>query len=321
MSIVDNSRLIIKVCELYYVHDMSQKEISATLGVSRPQISRILAAAKERGIVNITINNPFSREAEIERRLVKKYGIKDASVLNVGGATSAERLAAFGNEAAPLIEDYVPQDTIVGLMSGTTVKTIVDSLPKGTKKLKMTVPLVGAINTSEVENHANSIARRIARFHNSPSMTLNAPAYVSDAELAKRLKEEGNIRKVLDMGRKCNVCVVGIGNLTMTATNIREQGLTEEDLRELKEEGAVASVCCSYLNAEGQEVGQSIIERSIGLTLKELKKSRLIAAAIGASKVKAIDASLKSGYIDVLVTNLVTAKGLLEDAEENMKEE
>ena len=92
-------------------------------------------------------------------------------------------------------------------------------------------------------------------------------------------------------------------------------------LRELKEEGAVASVCCSYLNAEGQEVGQSIMERSIGLTLKELKKSRLIAAAIGASKVKAIDAALKSGYIDVLVTNLVTAKGLLEDTEENMKEE
>lgn len=312
MSIVDNQRLIVKVCELYYVHDMSQKEISVMLGISRPQISRILAAAKEKNIVNISINNPFSREAEIERKLIQKYGIKDASVLNVGGSDSAERLTAFGVEAAALIEDYVPQDTIVGLMSGSTVKTIVDSLPRGTKKLRLTVPLVGAVNTSEVETHANSIARKIARFHNSPSMTLNAPAYVSDVELAERLKAEANIKKVLEMGKKCNVCVVGIGNLDLDATNIREQGLTEEDLQELKAEGAVASVCCSYLNYEGKEVGQQIMERSIGLTLKDLRKSRLIAAAIGNSKVAAINAALKSGYIDVLVTNLLTANKLLE---------
>lgn len=312
MSIVDNERLIVKICELYYMYDMSQKEISAKLGVSRPQVSRILAAAREKHIVSISIRNPFSRETELERSLIGRYGLKDALVLNAGGETSEERLAAFGSEASVLIEDYVPQDSTVGLMSGNTVKAIVDALPRGTKKLRMTVPLVGAINTTDVENHANSIARKIAGFHNSPAMTLNAPAYVSDPELAKALKAEENISKVLEAGKNCSVSVVGIGNLDMDATNIREQGLREEDLEELRAEGAVASVCCSYLNRDGEEVGQTIAERSIGLRLRELKKSRIIAAAIGHSKIGAIEAALKSGCIDVLVTNLVTAKGLLE---------
>lgn len=317
MGVADNKRLVAKVCELYYLHDMSQKEVSVTLGISRPQISRMIAVAKEEGIVNISIHNPYSREAELERCLTTQYGIKDALVLNTGGTTSEERLISFGSEAAVLIEDYVPQDTVVGLMSGTTVKTIVDSLPHGTKKLKMTVPLVGAINTTEVENHANSIAKKIGTTHNALSLTLNAPAYVSDASLAKRLKEEGNIKKVLEMGKKCNVCVVGIGNLDMDATNIREQGLKEADLELLKNDGAIASVCCSYLNGNGEEVGQAIMDRSIGLTLKELKKSRIIAAAIGDSKVKAIHAALKSGHIDVLVTNVRTAQKLLDDFQES----
>ena len=44
-----------------------------------------------------------------------------------------------------------------------------------------------------------------------------------------------------------------------------------------------------------------------------MKKSRIIAAAIGDSKVEAIRAVLKSGKIDVLVTDIVTAKKILED--------
>lgn len=320
MGIVDNKRLIVKICELYYMRDMSQKEISSVLGISRPQISRIIAAARESGIVSIHINNPFGREAEIEKEIVCRYGLKDALVLNTGGSTSEERLGSFGSEAALLLEDYIPQDTIVGLMSGNTVKSIVDSLPKGTKRLKMTVPLVGAINTSEAAMHANSIAGKIGVSHNSPSLTLNAPAYVSDAVLAERLKEEDGIRKVLEWGKRCNICVVGIGNLDMDASNVREQGLMPEDLENLKREGAVASVCCSYLDSEGREVGKSIMDRSIGLTLKELKKSRVIAAAIGTSKIKAINAALKSGDIDVLVTNISTARQLLENRDQCVEE-
>ena len=42
MGAIHNDRLMVKVCEMYYLLDMSQKEISVRLGISRPQISRII---------------------------------------------------------------------------------------------------------------------------------------------------------------------------------------------------------------------------------------------------------------------------------------
>ena len=78
MAITDNTRMIIKVCQLYYEDNLSQKEISAQLGISRPQISRLLAYAKTNNIVSIKINNPYVDETRFERLLKEKYNLKDA---------------------------------------------------------------------------------------------------------------------------------------------------------------------------------------------------------------------------------------------------
>jgi len=51
----------------------------------------------------------------------------------------------------------------------------------------------------------------------------------------------------------------------------------------------------------------------IGLTIEELRKiPQVIAIANGMDKVEAISATLKGRWIDVLVTNLSTAKAVLE---------
>ena len=59
MAITDNLRMMVKVCRLYYEENLSQKEISALMGISRPQISRMLTCARSKNIVSIKINNPF----------------------------------------------------------------------------------------------------------------------------------------------------------------------------------------------------------------------------------------------------------------------
>jgi DNA-binding transcriptional regulator LsrR (DeoR family) len=58
MSITENIRMTIKVCQLYYEENLSQKEISSHLGISRPQISRLLSYARQQHIVTIKINKP-----------------------------------------------------------------------------------------------------------------------------------------------------------------------------------------------------------------------------------------------------------------------
>ena len=308
MGTMNNKRIMIKGCELYYIQNKSQKEISAILGISRPQICRLITAAKEGGIVNISISNPYVRETELENRLIGRFGIRDALVVDSTCGEGENRMQSFAKEASRLVEDYIPQDARVGVMSGYTCKAMIDAMEQSPKKLKLVVPLAGGISTTNMSIHADTLAQKLADLHGTSALNLNAPAVVSDLNLAVSLRKEESIAKVLEAGKKVDIALVGIGNLSEGATNIQLGSLRKQDVDELRRQGAVASVCSSYLDKDGREVGQEILERSIGQSLKDLKKSRIIAAAIGDSKVEAIKAALKSGKIDILVTDLDTAK-------------
>lgn len=313
MSTMNNKRLMIKVCELYYLQNRSQKEISALLGISRPQICRLITAAREMEIVSVTIENPYIRETELENRLIERYSINDTWVVDSSCGEDGNFLQSFAREAARLIEDYIPQDSRVGVMSGYTGKAVIDSMEQSSKKLKTVVPLIGGISTTDMSVHADTLALKLAALHGASALNLNAPAVVSDASLAASLKKEESIAKVLEVGRKVDISLVGIGTLNTRATNIQLGSLKQQDVDELQRQGAVASVCSSYLNQDGQEVGEEITQRSIGVSLSDIRKSRIIAVAIGDSKVEAIKAVLKSGRIDVLVTDILTAKKVLEE--------
>jgi len=53
--------LLVRISEMYYIQDKTQKEISEALGLSRSGVSRLLAAAKRQGIVRISVVNPAER--------------------------------------------------------------------------------------------------------------------------------------------------------------------------------------------------------------------------------------------------------------------
>ena len=143
---------------------------------------------------------------------------------------------------------------------------------------------------------------------------LNAPLMVSGAETARVLREEDGIRAVLDRGRVCDVSLVGVGNVEASSTTAQAGGLTASDLQTLKAAGAMSSVCNSYFSAKGEEI-DVLWERSIGQRLSDLRHSKVIACAIGLSKVTAIHSALRTGKLDVLLTDLETARALTGTAE------
>ena len=81
-KIVDDERLIYKVCCLYYQDNMNQKEIGDYLGVSRSSVLRMLQKGKELGIVKIKLNNPSTFDyGEMEKKLENMYGLKDVLIV------------------------------------------------------------------------------------------------------------------------------------------------------------------------------------------------------------------------------------------------
>ena len=311
MAITDDVRIIIKVCQLYYEEGLSQKEISAQLGISRPQISRLLAAARNTNIVEININNPFAEETKLENELIKKYKIRDALVVNTNSVSDREeRFEVFGQQTSNQLYAYLRDSDKIGVMSGKTISSLLNSVKTMERHGLTFIPLVGGIGAINSEWHANVLAQKLAEKVGGKSYMLNAPVMVKTNQVRDLLMNEPEIVSVLEIGKQCDVAIVGIGQIETNSTNVKAGALSVEDINELKEANAVASVCTSYLNHKGEIIETSFSNRSIGLTLKDLKKSKIIACAIGNSKIEAIKAALLSGYISVFMTDIETAKQL-----------
>ena len=98
-KVVDDMRLMIKVCDLYYNHNVSQQQIAGMLSLSRPTVSRVLSSAREKGIVQISVSNlGLIKYWEMERRLEEMYGLRE--VLIVDSSDDSDRQKDLLGKAA-----------------------------------------------------------------------------------------------------------------------------------------------------------------------------------------------------------------------------
>lgn len=64
------------VANLYYNSEMTQNEIADRMYTSRSKISRMLKEARELGIVEISIKEPWERDLNLEKEIQQTYGVK-----------------------------------------------------------------------------------------------------------------------------------------------------------------------------------------------------------------------------------------------------
>ena len=311
MAVTDNIHLSLKICQMYYVEKMSQKEIASELEISRSQISRILAAAWENNIVSVKINNPFENEMRLERELKSRYHLKDALVLKVDESLNITRMEKFGLLAARNLDSYIDDGDKVGVMSGRTVGSLVRGILNFHRQNLEIIPLIGSLGSVSSEFHANFIARNLAEYSGGKSYMLNVPAKVQDLRSKELLLQEPEVAAVLSMGAMCDVVLLGIGEIGLQSTVATMGGITPEEIDTLNKLGAVASVCTSFLDINGKIVRTEISERLIGQSIQSVSQSKKIAIAVGRNKIDAIKAAFLGNTVDIFMTDFETARALL----------
>lgn len=312
MAIYDNKRLVIKTCKLFYEDNMSQKDISLALGISKPQVCRMLNFAKENHIVEFTINNPYSQEFQLEEKLIEKYSLKEAFVFNFSYEDTDEAIRKLGECCAEQLDKYFTDNSIIGVMSGRTIASISNFAHKLTREGLNFVPLVGNIGSTGHRWHANVIAENFAHRTGGDYSLLNAPIILQNEETCNLIKREPSISQILAKGRVCNIALIGVGEINSSSTSYLGGAFSEDDITKLTTQNAVASVCTSYVSKDGKILDTELNLRSVGVSLNELTKSTTIAFSTGKEKVEATKAVLKSGYIDIFMTSQDIAEELLE---------
>ena len=232
MGVLDNTKYIFKVCEMYYRDGLSQKEISADLGISRSQISRIIATANERNLVTVRFNYPNSFEAHYQDLIKARYGV-DAVVFDLGDASGDAELRLLAGKCADYLAIEIRDGYRVGIMSSRSVKYVADNIPVTKKHGFEYVPLCGGFSSNGIDWYANEIAHLMASKTNGKYYVFTAPNFAKSVEAKNVFVAEPSVKQVLDLIPLCDISLVGIGNIDAYSTGSLARELTEDELESL----------------------------------------------------------------------------------------
>ena len=304
-----NRRSLIKIAHLYYEEDQTQQDIAEKLGCSRMMISRYLKKCREEGIVNIHINYE-STFVDLEWEMRKKFGLEEAVIVPCEEGPQMKRILA--QEAAGVLLRRMRGGDVVGVGWGSTLALMPEMMRGGaSKEDAVFVPLLGGCGQVSIHMHANQIASRLGESLGCKSYILNAPALVSSAELKEGLLNDNEIKLTLDIARRADVALVGVGapfdeNSTLTISGY----YSPDDLEALR----AARIACNllstiYIDENGDERDLGIAQRNVGITSEEYRNIPLkIAVAGGAGKSAAVYWALRHKLADIIVTDNRTAE-------------
>lgn len=321
-KIVDDIRLIYKVCSLYYEDDMNQKQIGEYLGVSRSSVVRMLQKGKQQGIVQIQLHNPASYNyGELEKRLETKYGMKDVIIVENSVLDSkSEAISQLFGKAAEFLADFFKEGDCIGVSMGHTLNNVVQTnrtFPR--KENLMFVPMVGGISRSTVDGidvQSNAIARQFSEKFGGTYTQFLSPAVFSDKTVMEFFLQEKAVNFIFDEFQKINVMVVGIGIPERADHTLIKAGYAQKDeLDRLSEAGAVGDICLKFFDENGKTENFCFFnDRVAAMAFRMMKKvPNRIGIASGEKKVTAVKGAIRGGFINILITNAEMAEKLVEE--------
>ncbi|NIH88302.1 sugar-binding transcriptional regulator [Amycolatopsis granulosa] len=305
-------QLLVKAARLYYEEGRSQHQIADTLGVSRSSVSRMLTAARDRGIVQIRINDPAGRDLDLEGELASRFGLRDCRVAeNAAGERPLPRVGELG--ARWLLENLHSGQRI-GVSWGRSVQAVVQHVPEETALDVEVLPLVGGLSSVESAITGEELVRDLAARLGGAFQRLHAPALLTSKAGRDILLAEPSIRDALERARKVHVAVIGIGNVGVgsSAALVDALELTPEERREFDGHQPVGDFCARYFDGEGRPVPGPVDERVLSVSLADLARIPTVAGvAAGTEKVRGTAGALRTGVLDVLICDQSLATALL----------
>ena len=311
-KIIDDSRLMIKVCDLYYNENKTKQQIAEVLNVSYPTVSRLLSGAVQQNIVNITISNLDTvKYWELEQKVKGEFNLLDVMIVD-SSSDYLEGNSRLGAAASKYLENIVCDGDNVGISMGSTLYHMAYSpITKTTSSITF-VPLVGGMGRLRTELHSNHLAETLAKKYNGSYMPLYAPARVSNKIARRELKHEQSVLEVLTMQKELSIAMVGIGypndNSSIKATGYYK----DNEIQSLLKRNVAGEICMQFYDISGNTLSYKNDNTVIGINLNTLRKIPYsVGVAGGIDKLPAIIGAINGKYINVLITDYNCAKGLM----------
>ncbi len=307
-------RLMTKVAHLYHERRLRQSEIATLLHISQAKVSRLLKKAGEVGIVRTVVVVSQGVHTALEQALEERYGLLEAVVVDVDGDEAAIS-AGLGSAGAAYLEATLAGGERIGVSSWSqTLLSVVDRLrPLRTPGADAVVQLVGGVGVAPVQAQANRLLEELAALIGAGPVYVPAPGLVGGAAMRRSLLADPAMEGVAGHWQDLTMALVGIGSLQPSPLlQLSGNAIDPADQDTLRALGAVGDVCTRFFDAAGHLVASDLDTRVVGIDPDVYRRiPRRIGLAGGERKHAAIRAAIVGSWVNVLITDLSTARALL----------
>jgi len=297
---------------LYYIDGLGQNEVAKFVKVSQAKVSRLLALARERGIVRITVADYEPRHTELEAQIRSRFGLSTVVVIKaLEGLTNTDLRKAVGHFASDALNALIKPGDIVALAGGRTIYELVHHLPEPRNKALTVVQAMGSVDSNVSAFDAQEVGRVVAQRLGGNFLALNAPTYIPEKRTRDALLKLPQVRAVHDHLNRAQVAIVGLGTLE-NSVFVERGALSPDDITELREAGAVGEMCGRFFDKNGKECDTAWRDQVMGADVEQLRRiPQTIGVVSGNDRSAAIAAVIRGKLLKSLIIDESGAAALL----------
>lgn len=302
---VSDLQTLVRVARLYYELGETQEAIASIIGVTRPQVSRLLKEARAQGVVEIRIVDEGPVATDAGEALRSRFGLGAVHLAPTLDGPAELTRRRVGRLAGEVLAGVLRDGMVVGIGDGAAVSAVADELSSDVPNVDATVvPLCGGFwrAGSGVEPF-----RRIAEAFGATSQSLHAPGLLDSPAVRDALCAHAGVRAVIDLWSRLDVALFGIGGPAWSESSVGAAALAE-----IQAGRAIGELLIAPFTADGRLVADAFRARTIAFDAGSLPAvGRTIGVAQGPAKVGPILGALRGRFVNTLVTDVRTAESVL----------
>jgi DNA-binding transcriptional regulator LsrR (DeoR family) len=311
--------VLIQAARMYFLDGASQQRIAAHLGTSRSNVSRMLAAARELGIVEIRIHDGAGRQGDVEAQLQQRFGLTDVRVSSfsprIGSGPATDPLPATGRLASEWLLESLHDGQRIALSWGSCLQAMVWATPAGDAPLLVeVVQLVGGLSAVNSGVTGQELVRELAARLGATYRYLHAPALLASPTALEALLGERSVSSSLDAARSADIAVVGVGSHGFGSSSAILDAITlsPEERAAFEAATPAGDICARYYDIDGVPVAAGVDNRVLGVTLGDLRRiPRVVGVTAGREKGPGLLGALRGRLLDVLICDEAAARAAL----------
>lgn len=294
-------RDLVEISIMYYQEGKTQAEIARIFDVSRSLISKLLIEAKDRGIVEIFIKSEMTYTINLERKLINKYNLEFAYVVDTFDLSEEEIEKRVAQRAAIELSKKLYKKNI-GISWGNTLKRFVDYFPFINSKESTIVPLIGGMSADNVDLHSNQLSYKLAQKMRAKPTYLYAPALMENETIKQQLISNPVVKNIINSMNSVDVALLGISSIDTHSTMRIIGYINESEHEAMKSMNVVGDINSRFFDTRGEEINHYHNNNVIGMNLAQLKNIPLRVTIVDKQfKVEAVQVALKSKLINGII--------------------